>query len=340
MRLHLFALLAATDVPRVPVGEAINWFVEWLKDNLAVVFGGIGAFLTWVNDGLTQFLETPMIVVLALIFGFLVWWIKDWRYGAGAFLAAGALAYVAAFVGFPPALVLVATFTLVALLLRGWRFGLFTLIAFLLVDSMDQWAGAMDTLALVLISSVIALAVSIPLGIAAARVDTVSRIVKPGLDFMQTMPAFIYLLPAIALFHVGPVPGVVATVVFSMPPGVRLAELGIRQVDQEVVEAGEAFGASPGAILGRIQIPLAMPTVMAGVNQVIMLALSMVVIAGLAGAGGLGNAVYTALSTLNLGGGFEAGLAVVILAIYLDRLTVALTNRSAVVRAQQIAGAQ
>src|SRR5690606_36429924 len=142
-------------------------------------------------------------------------------------------------------------------------------------------------------------------------------------------------IPAVLVFQVGVVPGMVATVIFAMPPAVRMAELGIRQVDSEVVEAGEAFGASPMAILGRIQLPLALPTIMAGVNQVIMLALSMVVIAGMAGAPGLGATIVRALSTLETGTGFEAGIAVVFLAIFLDRLTSSLTDKSAIVRAQR-----
>ncbi|WP_316294219.1 ABC transporter permease, partial [Clavibacter michiganensis] len=152
----------------------------------------------------------------------------------------------------------------------------------------------------------------------------VRSVVKPVLDFMQTMPALVYLIPAIVFFSIGVVPGLVATVIFALPPGVRFAELGIRGVDSETVEAGQAFGATPGQILRGIQLPLAMPTIMAGVNQVIMLALSMAVIAGMAGADGLGKEVVQALSTVNLAKGVEAGLSVVIIAVFLDRMTAAL----------------
>jgi ABC-type proline/glycine betaine transport system permease subunit len=175
--------------------------------------------------------------------------------------------------------------------------------------------------------------VSIPLGIAAARNDVVSRVVRPVLDLMQTMPAFVYLIPAIFFFSIGVVPGVVATVIFALPPGVRLTELGIRGVDAEMVEAGEAFGTPPGRILTRIQIPLAMPSIMAGINQLIMLSLSMVVIAGMVGAGGLGNEVLEGIQRVDIAQGFEGGLAVVVLAIFLDRITVALGDRTAVSRA-------
>jgi glycine betaine/proline transport system permease protein len=153
------------------------------------------------------------------------------------------------------------------------------------------------------------------------------------LDFMQTMPAFVYLIPVIVIFLTGPVPGIVATVVFALAPGVRFTELGIRQVDTEVVEAGRAFGASNARILRQIQLPLALPTIMAGINQVIMLSLSMVVIAGLVGAGGLGQDVVTGLQTIQIPIGFDAGLSVVILAIFLDRITSGFADRTPVSKA-------
>ncbi|HET6626353.1 MAG TPA: proline/glycine betaine ABC transporter permease [Nocardioidaceae bacterium] len=235
----------------------------------------------------------------------------------------------------PPTLVMVAVFALISLLLRGWRLGLFTAVSFLLVVSMEQWENAMSSLALVLVASVIAVLFAVPLGVYTGRNLTAARVVRPVLDFMQTMPAFVYLIPAITFFSIGKVPGVVATVVFAMPPGVRLTELGIRRVDTEMVEAGYAFGAPPWDILRGIQMPLAMPTIMAGVNQVIMLALSMVVIAGMVGAGGLGAVVFEGITRLDIGLGFEGGLAVVVLAIFLDRTTGALGERSAVARAER-----
>lgn len=228
-----------------------------------------------------------------------------------------------------PAPVLIVLFALLALLVRGWKFGLFSLVALALLDSMQDWEPAMQSLALIVYASAIAVLLAVPIGIAAAEIGWIRRIARPVLDLMQTLPAFVYLIPAISFFGIGPVPGAVATVIFAMPPGVRLAELGIRQVDREVVEAGEAFGASPFKILTRIKIPLALPTIMAGVNQVIMLALSMVVIAGMVGAQGLGGVVYQGITRLDLATGFEGGLSVVILAIYLDRLTASLGDRLA-----------
>ncbi|MPV38055.1 ABC transporter permease [Georgenia subflava] len=218
---------------------------------------------------------------------------------------------------------------------KGWKLAVGSLVGLAVIVGVDQWDNAMATLALVLVASVIATVVGVPLGIWAARNSTVAAIVRPILDFLQTMPAFVYLIPAVLIIGVGVEPGIVATIVFAVAPGVRMTQLGIRQVDQEVVEAGAAFGAAPRRILRQIQLPLAMPTIMAGLNQVIMLSLSMVVIAGMVGAPGLGQDVVSALSSLNIGLGVEAGLSVVILAMFLDRVTAALGNRSAVSRALQ-----
>jgi glycine betaine/proline transport system permease protein len=233
---------------------------------------------------------------------------------------------------FLPPLALTLVLAVIALAISGWKLSVFTILGFALIDSMELWDDSMDSLALVLVSAVVSTALSIPIGIAAARSDMVSRIVRPVLDFMQTMPAFVYLIPAIFFFSIGSVPGVVATVIFAMPPGVRLTELGIRGVDPERVEAGEAFGTPPNRILTRIQIPLAMPSIMAGVNQLIMLSLSMVVIAGMVGAGGLGGVVLEGINRVDVAKGFEGGIAVVILAIYLDRLTGALGDGPSMLR--------
>ncbi|WP_017577422.1 ABC transporter permease [Nocardiopsis kunsanensis] len=226
----------------------------------------------------------------------------------------------------PMSLLTILLLSLLALVVAGWRMGLFAVLTLTLVASVGQWDNAMDTLGLVLVASAIAVVIAIPIGVLAAYNNTVSKIVKPVLDLMQTLPAFVYLIPAIFFFSIGAVPGVVATIVFAMPPGVRLTELGIRQIDKELVEAGEAFGASSRKILTGIQLPLALPTIMAGVNQVIMLSLSMVVIAGMVGAGGLGSDVYQGITRNDGALGFEAGIAVVILAIFLDRLTAAVTK--------------
>lgn len=224
----------------------------------------------------------------------------------------------------PEPLLLAGIFAVIAFWLRGTLAGVLTFVGFAFIDSLELWENAMITLALVLVATVIALVISIPVGIWAARSDRVSGLVRPVLDFMQTLPAMIYLIPAILFFGTGAPAGIVATLIFALAPGVRMTELGIRQVDKELVEAAEAFGTSPRNTLLRVQLPLALPTVMAGINQVIMLGLSMAAIAGMVGTGGLGGDVNEAIGQLNVGLGSEAGVAIVILAIYLDRMTSAL----------------
>lgn len=228
---------------------------------------------------------------------------------------------------FLPAPVMALMVALLAWKLRSWQFAIFIGPAFLLIDAMRMWEAAMATLSLITVATLCALTVAVPLGVVASRSNAVSTAVRPVLDLMQTLPSFVYLIPAIFFFRIGIVPGIVATLIFAIPPGIRLTELGIRQVDAEVVEAAEAFGATKNQILFRVQLPLALATIMAGVNQVIMLALSMVVVAGFVGAGGLGAEVIRAISTLRLGLGVEAGLSVVFIAIFLDRMTEALGQR-------------
>jgi len=220
-----------------------------------------------------------------------------------------------------PPVVLALAIVAVAWWRVGWRFGVFAFGAMVLIFGMQIWQETVSTLALVIGSSLVALAIGIPVGIAMARSDVVEAIVRPVLDFMQTMPPFVYLIPAAIFFGLGKVPGSIATLIFAMPPAVRLTNLGIRQVSQEQVEAGKAFGCTDRQLLFKVQLPLAMPSIMAGINQTIMLALSMVVIASMIGAGGLGNTVLTGIQRLNVGLGFEGGLGVVLLAILLDRVT-------------------
>lgn len=237
----------------------------------------------------------------------------------------------------PPSLVAIVVFAALGALVRGWRFAVGAAAGLLLVDVMGQWENAMHTLAMVLTAAALAVLLGVPVGIAAARYRLVSAALRPALDFMQTMPALVYLVPAVVMFRVGVVPGIVATIIFAMPPGIRLTELGIRQVDAEVVEAGHAFGSTPARILQQIQLPLALPTIMAGINQVIMLAFSMVVLAGIVGGPGLGQQVLQAVQRINVGLGVEAGLSVVILAIFLDRVTAALGARSRLTQPEKVA---
>jgi glycine betaine/proline transport system permease protein len=236
--------------------------------------------------------------------------------------------YVYLALALPHPLVVVALLAgLAGLATRRWLPAAVSALGLLLVMGMQLWEATLQTLAVVLLASVIAIAAGVPVGVLAARSDRVRMLTRPVLDFMQTLPVFVYLLPAVFFFGIGVVPGIVATTIFAIPPAVRLTELGIRQVDSEVVEAAVAFGSRPRQVLRDVQLPLAMPSIMAGVNQVIMLALSMVVIAGMVGGGGLGAVVVQAVTQLDIGKGFEGGLAVVILAIYLDRVTAAFGAR-------------
>ena len=221
----------------------------------------------------------------------------------------------------PPDVVVIAVLAGLAWWARGIALAVFTAVAFSFVAMVGFYESTMQTLALVFVATAIAVAIGVPLGIAAARRGALSTAIRPVLDFMQTMPSFVYLLVVVTMFSIGTAPGVAASVVFAMPPAVRLTELGIRQVDAEVVEAANAFGATPREVLRGVQLPLALPTIMAGINQVIMLSLSMVVIAGLTGAGGLGEDVVQGVTRLQLGLGLVSGLAVVILAVFLDRTT-------------------
>lgn len=227
-----------------------------------------------------------------------------------------------------PPWVLIPLFALLAWRLAGVRTALFTLVGFALLWNLGLWEPTLQTLVLVLIATLIAVAIGTPLGILAAVSSTAYRIVFPILDFMQTMPAFVYLIPAIPFFGLGPVAAVFSTVIFAMPPAIRLTTLGIRQVPADLVEAADAFGSTRWQKLAKVQLPLAVPTIMAGINQTIMLALSMVVIAAMIGAQGLGGEVWRAIQRNEAGMGFEAGLAVVVLAMVLDRITQGITKQN------------
>lgn len=258
----------------------------------------------WLEAGFDWFLETFATAI-------------DWVDNV-LDLVSGELANL---LGRPDALVLTLIFVIVAFLVKDWKLALLTVPLMLFIVSVDLWVETLETLALVVVAVIAALVIAIPLGVLAAKSQTVSSVLRPILDFMQTMPALVWLIPTMFMFGLGMPAGIVATIIFSLPPGVRLTELAIRQVDAEVVEAGNAFGATGWQILSRIQLPLATKTIMAGVNQVIMLALSMAVFGGFVGAGGLGHEVMAAINSLNLVRGLEAGLCVVMLAVYLDRVT-------------------
>jgi len=209
----------------------------------------------------------------------------------------------------------------------GKGFALFALLATLYIIYSGYSEHAAVTLALTLASTFFSLLFGIPLGIWSARRAIPGRVVRTLLDFMQTMPAFVYLIPATILFGLGRPPGIFATIIFSMPPVVRLTDLGIRQVNTARLEAGIAFGCTPWQLLWKVQLPAAQPSIMAGVNQTIMMAMSMVIIASMVGAGGLGNDILSSIQQLEIGPGLQSGLVVVLMAILLDRLSASLARR-------------
>ncbi|HLT01335.1 MAG TPA: proline/glycine betaine ABC transporter permease [Geminicoccaceae bacterium] len=224
---------------------------------------------------------------------------------------------------------------IVAWWLAGRGVALFTVISLAFLDLLGIWPETMTTLAMVLTAVVFCAVVGIPVGILAARSDRFAAGIRPILDIMQTTPAFVYLVPVVMLFGVGMVPGIIATIVFALPPLIRLTNLGIRQVRGDLVEAGFAFGATPRQVLWEIQMPLAMRTVMAGLNQTLMLSLSMVVIAALIGAEGLGLIVFRGIGRLDVGLAALGGIGIVLLAIMLDRITQALGDPAARLQAAE-----
>lgn len=237
-----------------------------------------------------------------------------------------------------PMWALMAFFIGIGLWRVGWRFAFFTTLALLLIYATGFWDETVITLGLTLSSTLISLLFGIPLGIWTAKNKHIAMVVRPILDLMQTMPAFVYLIPAAMLFGLGRVPGILSTVIFAMPPAVRLTSLGIRHVNREIVEAGQAFGCTPWQLLYKVQFPNALPSIMQGVNQTIMMALSMVIIASMVGAGGLGNDVLASIQRLDIGLGFESGLSVVLLAIILDRITESFGRSPGVATAPRFSG--
>jgi glycine betaine/proline transport system permease protein len=273
------------ELPRIPIGDGVEMAVDWIEFH----FGGFLDLLSSVLGALVGGLKDVLLVL-------------------------------------PPlAMALVIAAFVFAVSRRNLKMAIGTLVGLLLIDNMQLWSLSMETLALVISSTLVALVVGIPVGILCSRSDAANDIITPILDLMQTMPSFVYLIPAVIFFGLGNVPGMIATVVFAMPPTIRLTNLGIRQVPQDLVEVAEAFGSTPQQKLLKVQLPLAMPTIMAGVNQCIMLSLSMVVIAAMIGARGLGYQVLVGIQRVDIGTGFEAGLAIVIIAMVLDRITRSLT---------------
>ncbi|WP_102274598.1 ABC transporter permease [Cytobacillus massiliigabonensis] len=266
-------------LPKLPLADWIDRFVDWLTVTFAFLFDAITVSLEGIVEGLFAALAFIPSYILIILIGLLAW----------------------------------------KLATKG--IALFAVIGLFLIDNLGYWEGMLETLSLVLTAVLITVVIGIPMGIWASQKNSVKQIITPILDFMQTMPAFVYLIPAIFFFSIGVVPGVVASVIFAVPPTIRLTILGIQQVPADIIEATEAFGSTTSQRLLKVQLPLAMPTIMAGVNQSIMLSLSMVVIASMVGSPGLGADVYRAVTQIQIGKGFEAGLAIVVMAIILDRIT-------------------
>ncbi len=277
----MLASLQQNLVPEIPLDNWTDRFVDYVKDIKV-----IDNFFDFVKDGIGGLVGALEAILTA-----------------------------------PPQLLMVVVFAAIAFFVAGWRVALFSVVGFLLIISLGLWDDTMLSLALVLAATVASLLIGVPIGVLAAKSKAMEAAVRPTLDIMQTMPAFVYLVPMVVFLGLGGTPALVATVIFAAPPAVRLTMLGIQQVPKNTVEAAHAFGATPWQTLRKVELPQALPTIMAGVNQVIMLALSMVVIAALVGAGGLGEAVVRGLSQLDVGRAFVGGVGIVIIAIYLDRVT-------------------
>lgn len=283
------------------IGKYVETFVDWLSRVGAPFFNQITIMIENTVDVLQHgLLATPFPIIIVL-FAIASFFLKN------------------------------KSFTKFHITKKTWRYyfdlPIFCILGLTLIYFMGFWEQTIDTFVLVVVATFIILLIGIPVGIWCASSNRANAIVKPLLDFMQTMPAFVYLIPAILFFSVGNVPGILATVIFSLPPAVRMTALGIKKVPKEIVEASIAFGCTSNQTLFKVQIPLALSTILAGVNQVIMLALSMVVIASMVGAGGLGESVYAGIQQADVALGFEAGLCIVILAIILDRMTQAVAKK-------------
>lgn len=273
-------------LPQLPLVEWVDTFEAWLKTNAQWFFEPIKNGLSGFVDGLSSLLIAIPPLVFVLIVVVFAFYITK----------------------------------------KKWGLPLFILLGLLLIQNLGYWEDTMLTLSLILASSIISIVIGVPTGIWMSKSSTVESVITPILDFMQTMPAFVYLIPAVSFFGIGMVPGIIASVIFSMPPVVRLTNLGIREVPKELIEASDAFGATGFQKLFRVQLPLAKSTIMAGINQTIMLALSMVVIASMIGADGLGVKVFGAVTRNQAGKGFASGISIVILAITLDRITQSLNT--------------
>ncbi len=271
----------------LPLDKPVDASVRWARDHLYSI-GGTGFGTGALSDGLTLYAIAPLRAFL-----------QDWT----------------------PWPVIVLGMAILAARASGWRLAFWTALGMFAIGLLGMWNLSMDTFGQVIVAVVLALLIAIPLGIACARSDRFAALLRPVLDFLQTIPPFVYLIPVVMLFNVGRVPGIIASVLYALPPAIRLTNLGIRQVDPETVEAARAFGSTRFQVLLKVELPLAMPSIMMGVNQTVMMVLSMVIIGGLVGGAGLGLESVIGLAKSETGRGIEAGLAIVILAMVFDRIT-------------------
>ncbi|SES83976.1 glycine betaine/proline transport system permease protein [Methanococcoides vulcani] len=274
-------------MPKIPIGEGAETLVNWIDDNFGMALDIFSDMTDYMISGLNDVLLLFPPILFTLIIGIAAYFIGK----------------------------------------KDLKLAIGSVVGLLLIDNMGLWELSMETISLVLSSAFLALLVAIPLGIISAKNEWAFHVIKPILDLMQTMPSFVYLIPAVIFFGLGNVPGLVATIVFAMPPAIRLTNLGIRQVPKELTEVADAFGSTPLQKLVKVELPTALPSIMAGVNQCIMLSLSMVVIAAMIGARGLGYQVLIGIQRVDIGQGFEAGLGIVIIAVILDRFTQHLTPK-------------
>ncbi|WP_242694444.1 ABC transporter permease [Pseudogracilibacillus auburnensis] len=283
----MIKMIINSIIPQIPIAEGTEWFTKQVTKTFSFLFNPIKTH-----------------------FGNFMEWTAD-------------------LLNTVPPIVFIVIVAILAFLLSGKRLGLaaFSVVGLWLIYNQGYWEHLIDTFSLVLISSLLSVIIGVPAGILMSKSKIAEAIITPVLDFMQTMPAFVYLIPAVAFFGIGMVPGVFASLIFATPPTVRFTNLGIRQVSEELVEAADAFGSTGAQKLFKVELPMARATIMAGINQTVMLALSMVVIASMIGAPGLGREVLSALQRAQVGTGFVAGIGIVILAIIIDRFTQSMNKK-------------
>jgi glycine betaine/proline transport system permease protein len=320
-----------------PLAEWIDNVMDWVTTNWAAGFDAISDAILWMLLRIEDFIVfdvegfsiTLLIVVLLAL---LVAWRLLRNFWTGLLVAVGVAFIGSLFTSFslPWFAVIVMTGLLAWRVIHRRWVGVIMALLLVLIGSFGYWDLAMETLAIIIVAVIISIASGIPIGIIMARSDRIERVLKPILDAMQTMPSFVYLVPAMMLFGLGKVPAVFATIIYAAPPVIRLTNAGIRQVSQSVIEASRALGSTSRQTLFEVQLPLAIPSITVGINQTTMMALAMVVIASMVGAGGIGEEVLRSLQNVDIGRGFEAGLSIVLLAIVIDRITSAFASRQQV----------